>query len=161
MTKREKDFDLQTPKRSKGSETCHLKAFCESSKCCSDGCDVKSVRSSLLQKRIPIGLSLVFQDGSVPGIKRSRCQKRTSAGVRESWHQKFVIPDIMFCCRGSKQEGTRKMSGHRSIQALRMNEMVSTDQQNAVLKVLMAKLPLRKVNKAMEFRITSHVAMVL
>ena len=53
------------------------------------------------------------------------------------------------------------MSGHRSIQALRMNEMVSTDQQNAVSKVLMAKLPLRKVNRAMEFRVTSHIPAVL
>jgi len=54
-----------------------------------------------------------FWDGGAPGIKRSRCQKRTSAGVQESWHQKFELPDIMFCCRGSKQEGTWKMSGHR------------------------------------------------
>ena len=65
-----------------------------------------------------------FRNGGAPGIKRSSGQKRTSAGVRESWHHKFELPDIMFCCQGSKQEGTRKMSGHRSIQALRTNEMV-------------------------------------
>jgi len=47
------------------------------------------------------------------------------------------------------------MSGHRSIQAVRTNEMVSTDQQNAVSKVLMAKLPLRKVNRVQN-NVTRH-----
>ena len=45
----------------------------------------------------------------------------------------------MFRCRGSKQEGTWKMSGHRSIQALRMNKIVSNDQQ-----VLMANASFEK-----------------
>jgi len=41
------------------------------------------------------------------------------------------------------------MSGHRSIQALRTNKMVSTDQQKAVFKVLMANTSFEKVNRVM------------
>ena len=50
------------------------------------------------------------------------------------------------------------MSGHRSIQALCMNRMVSTDQQKAVSKVLMASASFEKGERSdgIQNNVTCH-----
>jgi len=50
------------------------------------------------------------------------------------------------------------MTGHRSIEALRTYERVSTDQQKAVSKVLMANASFENVFK---FGVRSHIVVVL